>query len=61
MGLFKTIVIGAAVYGTYKFFTEKDSLGKTRLDDLKEQAPEWLEKIQVMKDDLKAGRVPEEI
>jgi hypothetical protein len=59
MGLFKTIVISAAVYGAYKFLTEADHLGRTRLDKIKEQAPEWLETAKEVKKDLNAGRLPQ--
>lgn len=59
MGLFKTLVISAAIYGAYKFLTEQDEFGRTKLDEIKEQAPEWLEKAKGIKDDLQAGQVPE--
>lgn len=52
MGLLKTIVIGAAIYGAYKFFTEEDDFGRTRLDALKEDVPDFLGKAKSIKDDL---------
>lgn len=60
MGLFKTIVISAAVYGAYKFFTETDALGRTRLDEIKDQVPELLNKAKAIKEDLKEGYLPKE-
>jgi hypothetical protein len=61
MGLLRTIVISAAIYGAYKFLTEEDVLGRTRLDDIKEQAPEWIEKVKSVKDDLKTGYSPNDL
>jgi hypothetical protein len=61
MGLFRTIVISAAIYGAYKFLTETDDLGRSKLDNIKEQAPEWLEKARAVKDDIKNGQLPEGI
>ena len=46
MGLFRTALLGAAVYGAYKYLTKADVTGRTKLDDLKEQAPEWIEKAK---------------
>lgn len=46
MGLLKTALIGAVVYGAVKYLTQKDNLGRSKLDDLKEQAPEWLERAK---------------
>jgi len=46
MGLLKTALIGAAVYGAVKYLTKKDNLGQSKLDQIKEQAPEWLEKAK---------------
>lgn len=58
MGLFKTIVVTAAIYGIYKFLTEPDVLGRTRLDDIKERVPELVEKAIIAKEDIQAGRLP---
>jgi len=60
MGLFKTIVISAAIYGAYKFFTETDALGRTRLDEIKEQVPELIGKARAIKEDLTDGYLPQE-
>ena len=62
MGFLKTLLIGAAVYGAVKYVTKKDINGKTIIDDLKDQAPEWKEKAKRFRDDLtsdlKASRDP---
>lgn len=47
MGLLKTALIGAAVYGAVKYLTKKDELtGKSIVDDWKEKAPEWMDKAK---------------
>ncbi|WP_214225880.1 YtxH domain-containing protein [Pedobacter sp. B4-66] len=53
MGLFKTALIGAAVYGIVKYVTKKDTNGRSIVDDIKEKAPEWMEKAKNLKDELK--------
>ncbi|WP_316812385.1 YtxH domain-containing protein [Pedobacter heparinus] len=53
MGLFKTALIGAAVYGAIKYMTKKDMNGRSMVDNLREKAPEWIEKAKNMKDELK--------
>jgi hypothetical protein len=53
MGLFKTALIGAAIYGIVKYVTKKDINGRSIADDIKEKAPEWMEKAKNLKDDLK--------
>ena len=53
MGLFRTALIGAALYGAYKYVTKPDVItGRTLVDDLKDNAPEWIEKAKGYKDDL---------
>lgn len=55
MGFIKTALIGAAVYGAIKYITKKDDLtGKSIVDDLKEKAPEWVDKAKSFKEDLQA-------
>lgn len=49
MGLLKTALIGAAVYGAIKYLTKKDINGRSMVDDIKEKAPGWMEKIKNMK------------
>jgi len=55
MGLLKTALIGAAVYGAIKYITKKDELtGRSIADDLKDKAPEWIDKAKGYKSDLQA-------
>lgn len=54
MGLFKTVLIGAAVYGAIKYVTKKDINGRSLVDDLKEKAPEYMDKAKKLKDDLES-------
>jgi len=51
MGLFKTALIGAAVYGAYKYLTKKDETGRSAVDNIKEKAPEWVKKAKDLKDE----------
>lgn len=55
MGLLRTLLLGAAAYGAYKYATKKDVNGRSMVDDIKEKAPEWKEKIMRVKDDLERG------
>ncbi|HKG07265.1 MAG TPA: hypothetical protein VKB19_12435 [Pedobacter sp.] len=52
MGLLKTALIGAAVYGAIKYITKKDENGKSIADSVKEKAPEWMEKAKNMKNEF---------
>lgn len=52
MGLFRTVLLGAAVYGAYKYATKKDVNGRSIVDGIKEKAPEWKEKVMRFKDDV---------
>lgn len=52
MGLLKTALIGAAVYGAIKYITKKDETGRSIVDDLKEKAPEWMDKAKGFKSDM---------
>jgi hypothetical protein len=52
MGLLKTVLIGAAVYGAVKYLTKKDMYGRSVMDDIKEKAPEWMDKAREFKDDM---------
>jgi len=52
MGLLKTALIGAAVYGAIKYMTKKDENGRSMVDDLKERAPEWMDKAKGFKSDM---------
>ncbi|WP_316822696.1 YtxH domain-containing protein [Pedobacter gandavensis] len=53
MGLLKSLLIGAAVYGAVKYATKKGANGKSLVDELTEQAPEWLDKAKEFGNDLK--------
>jgi len=53
MGLFKTALIGAAVYGAIKYITKKDENGRSIADNIKEKAPEWVDKAKNLKDEFK--------
>jgi len=52
MGLFKTVLLGAAVYGAYKYATKKDVNGRSMVDDLKDKAPELMDKAKRFKEDM---------
>lgn len=52
MGLLKTALIGAAVYGAIKYVTKKDVNGRSIVDDVKDRAPEWIEKAKGFKSDM---------
>lgn len=54
MGLLKTALIGAAVYGAVKYLTKKDITGRSMVDDIKDKAPEWMEKVKNVKNDFQA-------
>lgn len=51
MGLLRTALIGAAVYGAVKYLTKKDQYGRSIVDDIKEKAPEWMDKAKQFKED----------
>lgn len=58
MGLFRTALIGAALYGAYKYITKPNEItGRTIVDDLKDKAPEWINKAKAYKEDLEAKYV----
>lgn len=52
MGLLKTALIGAAVYGAIKYITKKDAFGRSIVDDLQDKAPEWVDKAKRFKEDI---------
>ena len=56
MGLIKTALIGAAVYGAIKYITKKDINGRSLADDIKDKAPEWVDKAKRFKDDYIAEK-----
>ena len=51
MKLFKLIALGAAVSYGYNYLTKRDETGKSKLDQLKENGPEWIEKGKKMAND----------
>lgn len=52
MGLFRTAIIGAAIYGAYKYLTKKDETGRSLVDEFKDKTPEWMDKAKDFKRDL---------
>lgn len=46
MGLFKNLLIGAAVVAGVNYITKKRPDGKSMVDDIKEKAPEWIDKAR---------------
>lgn len=52
MGLFKTALLGAAIYGAYKLATKKDESGRSIVDSVKDKAPEWKGKIMRVKESI---------
>jgi hypothetical protein len=59
MGFIKNAIVGIAIYEAIKYLTKKDALGNTKLDQIKEKAPEWMEKAKAVTSDLKAGNLPQ--
>jgi hypothetical protein len=53
MGLLKTALIGAAVYGAIKYMTKKDENGRSIVDNIKDKAPEWMEKAKDIKEEFR--------
>lgn len=52
MGLLKTVLLGAAAYGAYKYATKKDDTGRSIMDDIKDKAPEYMDKAKRFKEDI---------
>jgi len=46
MGLFRYIVLGAAVAAGVKYATKKRADGKSFVDDLNEKAPQWMDHVK---------------
>ena len=59
MGFIKNAIVGIAIYEAIKYLSKKDALGKTKFEEIKEQAPEWLEKAKTVTSDLTAGKLPQ--
>jgi len=59
MGFIKNAIVGIAIYEAIKYLTKKDALGHSKFDDIREQAPEWIEKAKEATADIKAGKIPD--
>jgi hypothetical protein len=46
MSLLKYVAIGAAVAYGVKYLTKKDENGRALIDDLKDKAPEYMDKLK---------------
>lgn len=46
MSLLKYVVLGAAAYAGYNYATKKRVDGRSLVDDIKDQAPEWVNKAK---------------
>lgn len=46
MGLFKNLIIGAAVVAGVNYITKKRPDGRSMVDDIKEKAPDWINKAK---------------
>ena len=56
MNLLKYVILGAAAVYGYKYATKKRDIdGKSLVDDLKEQAPEYMEKAKKFGQQVKQG------
>jgi hypothetical protein len=58
MGFIKNALVGIAIYETIKYLAKQDEFGRTKFDDLKEKAPEWIEKAKTLKSDLLDPEAP---
>lgn len=55
MKLFKLIALGAAVSFGYNYLTKRDESGRSKLDQIKENGPNWVEKGKRMASDAING------
>jgi hypothetical protein len=46
MNLIKLVAIGAAVGYGVNYLTKKGPNGRSKIDDIKEKAPEWMDKAK---------------
>ena len=58
MGFIKNALIGIAVYETVNYLMTPDELGRTKIDEIKEKAPEWVEKARAIKEDIQNIKMP---
>ncbi|MGZ3871628.1 MAG: YtxH domain-containing protein [Mucilaginibacter sp.] len=57
MGLLKFIIVGAAVGYGINYITKKGADGRSIIDDLSENAPDWFDKAkQFAEDALEQGK-----
>ena len=54
MGLLKLIAVGAAVAYGINYATKKRADGRSLMDDVKEKAPEWMNKAKEYGNDMKS-------
>ncbi|WP_039865936.1 hypothetical protein [Pedobacter sp. BAL39] len=59
MGFIKHALIGIAIYEGIKYLTREDEFGRTKIDEIKERAPEWLEKAKAAGEDIQHGKLPQ--
>lgn len=52
MGFIKHALLGIAIYEGVKYLTKKDEFGITKFAELKERAPDLIEKAKSLKNDL---------
>jgi len=53
MGLIKLLIVGAAAAAGYNYLTKKRADGTSIVDDIKNKAPEWMEKAKPYVDKFK--------
>ncbi len=58
MGFIKNALIGIAVYQAVKYLTKQDEFGRTKIDEIKDRAPEWMDKARTFKEQLRVERTP---
>lgn len=58
MGFIKHALIGIAVYETIKYLRRKDEFGRTKLEEIKDQATEWVDKAKAVAADTENDLLP---
>lgn len=58
MGFIKHAIIGIAIFEGLKYLVKQDEFGRSKLDDIKERAPEWLDRVKSIKEDIQDGKMP---
>ncbi|MDF3078716.1 MAG: hypothetical protein K0S09_2605 [Sphingobacteriaceae bacterium] len=53
MGMLKLMVVGAAVAAGIHHITKKREDGTSIMDDIKEKAPQWMDKAKPLMDEVK--------